>query len=217
MTTKVTPVQLLRSEVLNKRPDPQKLLPGQGAVNTDSTQPGLFFADDTGNSLFKVGPCSVGPLPPNDPAIAPIGAPGNTLGELWLDTRGLFPTLATNIVAGETYRINTVGTTNFVAIGASNNSVGIIFTATGPGTGNGTVTDADVLAPYPQLRVWDGTSWISAMPYTYANTIVSDTPPTINYYPDGTMWWDSGTGLMYVLYNDGTSRQWTQVSSTPVQ
>lgn len=163
MTTKVTPVQLLRSEVLNKRPDPQRLLPGQGAVNIDSTQPGLFFADDTGASLFKVGPCSVGSLPPNDPAIAPVGAPGNTLGELWLDTTSTFD------------------------------------------------------RPGPTLRVWDGAQWIDAMPYRYANTIVSDTEPTLGNHPDGTLWWDSGTGLMYVLYNDGSSRQWTQVSSTPVQ
>jgi hypothetical protein len=71
--------------------------------------------------------------------------------------------------------------------------------------------------PGPALRVWDGTQWIDAMPYRYANTIVSDTAPTIGNHPDGTLWWDSGTGLMYVLYNDGSSRQWTQVSSTPVQ
>jgi hypothetical protein len=161
-TNRVTPVQLLRSEVLNKRPDPSKLLPGQGAVNTDSAQPGLFFADDTGNSLFKVGPCSVGLLPPNDPAIAPIGAPGNTLGELWLDTTSTFD------------------------------------------------------RPGPTLRVWDGSQWIDAMPYRYANTIVADTAPALGNHPDGTLWWDSGTGLMYVLYNDGSSRQWTQVSSNTV-
>jgi hypothetical protein len=54
------------------------------------------------------------------------------------------------------------------------------------------------------------------MPYRYANTIVSPTEPTINNHPDGTLWWDSSTGLMYVLYYDGTTRQWTQVSGTPV-
>ena len=163
MTTRVTPVQLLRSEVLNKRPDPAKLLPGQGAVNTNSLQPGFFFADDTGNALFKVGPCAVGPVAPNTGATGAAGQLGNTVGELWLDTTSTFD------------------------------------------------------SPGPALRVWDGTQWIDAMPYRYANTIVSDTEPTIGNHPDGTLWWDSGTGLMYVLYNDGTSRQWTQVSSTPVQ
>ena len=164
-TNRVTPVQLLRSEVLNKRPDPAKLLPGQAAVNINSSQPGLFFRDDTAGAgqLFKVGPCSVGALPPNDPAIAPVGTPGNTVGELWLDTTSTFD------------------------------------------------------RPGPALRVWDGSQWIDAMPYRYANTIVSDTEPALGSHPDGTLWWDSGTGLMYVLYNDGSSRQWTQVSSTPVQ
>jgi hypothetical protein len=160
MATKVTPIQILRSEVLNKRPDPVKLLPGQPAVNTNASQPGFFFSDSTGNTLFKVGPCSVGPIAPNAGATGP--GSGNTLGELWLDTTSTFD------------------------------------------------------SPGPALRVWDGSQWIDAMPYRYANTIVSDTEPTLGNHPDGTLWWNSGTGLMYVLYNDGTSRQWTQVSSAPV-
>jgi hypothetical protein len=155
-TTRVTPVQLLRSEVLNKRPDATKLLPGQPAVNTNSQEPGLFFADDTGNTLFKVGPCAVGTTAPN------LGL-NNTVGELWLDMNSTFD------------------------------------------------------SPGPALRVWDGSQWIDCMPYRYANTIVADTEPNVGLHPDGTLWWDSGTGLMYVLYNDGFNRQWTQVSSTPVQ
>ena len=88
----VTPIQFLRSEVENKRPDPNKLLPGQGAVNTYENQPGFFFADSTGASLFKVGPCSVGSIAPNFGVTGPTG--GNTLGELWLDTtNSTYPTL----------------------------------------------------------------------------------------------------------------------------
>jgi hypothetical protein len=162
-TTRVTPIQLLRSILLNKRPDPQKLLPGQPTVNTNAAQPGLFFADDTGNSLFKVGPCSVGPVAPNTGATGAPGSLSNTVGELWLDTTSTFD------------------------------------------------------RPGPALRVWNGASWIDAMPYRYANTIVSDTPPAIGLHPNGTLWWDSSTGLMYVLYEDANSnRQWTQVSGNPV-
>lgn len=161
-TTRVTPVQMLRSEVLNKRPDPAKLLPGQGAVNINSVEPGFFFADDTGNTLFKVGPCSVGVLPPNTGATGAPGQLGNTLGELWLDTTSTFD------------------------------------------------------SPGPKLKVWDGSQWINCMPYTYANTIVSDTEPNVGLHHDGTLWWNSGTGLMYVLYNDGSSRVWTQVSGNAV-
>lgn len=162
-TNRVTPIQLLRSEVNNKRPDPNKLLPGQAAVNTNFEQPGLFFADNTGASLFKIGPCYVGELPPNDPAIAPVGAPGNTVGELWLD-----------------------------------------------------MSPSTLDRPTPLLKVWDGSQWINCTPYTYASAIVSDTEPALALHPDGTLWWNSGTGLMYVLYNDGVSRQWTQVSSDTV-
>ena len=161
-TTKATPVQLLRSEVNNKRPDPAKMLAGQAAVNTESTQPGLFFADNTGSSLFKVGPCSIGPLAPNTGATGAVGSLGNTLGELWLDTTSTFD------------------------------------------------------RPGPTLRVYDGSGWIDCMPYRYANTIVADVEPTIGLHPNGTLWWDSGSGRMYVLYYDGVTRQWTQVSSNTV-
>ena len=41
---------------------------------------------------------------------------------------------------GKTYRIKSVGTTNFITIGAASNTVGILFTATGTGTGTGTVS-----------------------------------------------------------------------------
>ncbi len=164
-TTRVTPIQLLRSEVLNKRPDPAKLLPGQPAVNTDAQQPGLFFADDTGAKLFKVGPCTVGSDAPNTnpPLPAAPGQLGNTLGELWLDT-----------------------------------------------------TPSTLDRPGPVLKVWDGAQWIDCMPYRYANTIVIDVEPDINLHPNGTLWWNSATGLMYVLYYDGRTRQWTQVSGNAV-
>lgn len=162
MTTQVTPIQILRSEVVNKRPDPALMLPGQPAVNTNSTQPGLFFADNTGSSLFKVGPCSVGGTAPNDGATGAVGSLGNTVGELWLDTTS---------------------------------------TAESPG---------------PTLRVWDGTQWIDCMPYRYATAIISPSAPTESLYSDGTMWWNPGTSLLYVLYDDGVTRTWVEVLSNPV-
>jgi len=155
---RATPIQLLRSIVFNKRPDPTKLLPGQPAVNTDAAQPGLFFSDDTGTALFKVGPCTVGLTPPNDGAVGP--GSGNTLGELWLD----------------------LGSTP--------------------------------AHPGPTLKVWNGLNWINCLPYTYANAIVADTAPVVNDHIPGTLWWNSGTGLMYILYNDGNSIQWTQISTS---
>jgi|LauGreDrversion4_2_1035121.scaffolds.fasta_scaffold632138_2 hypothetical protein len=160
----VTPVQLLRSQVLNKRPNPDQMLLGQPAVNINSAQPGLFFADETNATLIKIGPCAVGSTAPNAGATGAPGQLGNTLGELWLD-------------------LNTS-------------------------------------APYPGpvLKVWDGSQWINCFPApsVYAIPIISDTEPTLLDHPDGTLWWNSDTGLMYILYNDGNTRQWTQVSSSVV-
>jgi hypothetical protein len=45
---------------------------------------------------------------------------------------------AGNFVVGQTYLITSVGTTNFVVIGAASNTTGIYFTATGVGSGTGT-------------------------------------------------------------------------------
>jgi hypothetical protein len=44
---------------------------------------------------------------------------------------------AGSFVVGKSYKITTVGTTDFTLIGATENTVGIIFTATGVGTGTG--------------------------------------------------------------------------------
>lgn len=62
--TNSTPIQLLRSQAFRQRPNPDLLLSGQPAVNINEFEPGLFFADSA-NNLFKVGPTSVGPEPPN--------------------------------------------------------------------------------------------------------------------------------------------------------
>ena len=51
---------------------------------------------------------------------------------------GSLPTVSGDFVVGQTYVIQTVGTTDFTLIGASSNTVGVIFVATGPGTGTGT-------------------------------------------------------------------------------
>ena len=45
---------------------------------------------------------------------------------------------AGDFIIGQSYTIVTVGTTNFVSIGASASTIGVIFTATGAGSGTGT-------------------------------------------------------------------------------
>ena len=46
----------------------------------------------------------------------------------------------TDLVASDEYTIRSIGTTNFTLIGATSNTVGETFIASGPGTGTGTVT-----------------------------------------------------------------------------
>jgi len=53
----------------------------------------------------------------------------------------LTPVSATMIQTNGSYTIVSVGTTNFTAIGASSNTVGIRFVATGPSSGTGTVLE----------------------------------------------------------------------------
>ena len=48
------------------------------------------------------------------------------------------PASAGNFVIGQSYTINTVGTTDFTIIGAASNTIGVIFTASGVGSGTGT-------------------------------------------------------------------------------
>jgi hypothetical protein len=83
-----TNIQLLRSSVAQKRPNPSTLLDGQPAVNINSSEPGLFFKSTDG-SLFKVGPVAItsGGNAPNSAATGPVG---NLIGETWLDGRNSF-------------------------------------------------------------------------------------------------------------------------------
>jgi hypothetical protein len=76
--------------------------------------------------------------------IAFFGADGSTLNKAAGSIACLAdpgPTVAAGaFVVGIPYKIAVVGTTNFTLIGASANTVGTIFTATGAGSGTGTAT-----------------------------------------------------------------------------
>jgi hypothetical protein len=77
-------IQILRSLEAKKRPNPANLLPGQLAANINPAEPGLYFSDTAGN-LRKVGPCHIGPVPPNS-GVLPPALSGNCIGEMWYDT-----------------------------------------------------------------------------------------------------------------------------------
>jgi len=142
-------LQNLRSGVANKRPIPTIMSEGQIALNTNEASPGLFFKDSNGD-LVKVGPVHIGTSAPNS-------SPASTA--------------ATALVTGATYQILTVGTSDFTSVGASANTVGVVFTATGTTTGTGTVSGQQGVEKGEQwldttggnyvLKIYDGTAWRS--------------------------------------------------------
>jgi len=78
-------IQLKRSSLAGKRPNGKYLEPGELALNTNASDPGLFFEANDG-SIVKVGPVGI-TSDGNPPTI--LGEevpPGN--GELWLDRSG---------------------------------------------------------------------------------------------------------------------------------
>ncbi len=73
----------------------------------------------------------------------PVGAAGTgTLVSMYRGPQSATKTTVTAgvFVIGNTYKIVTVGSTNFTLIGAQSNTVGVTFTATGVGTGTGTAS-----------------------------------------------------------------------------
>ena len=72
---------------------------------------------------------------------------------------------AGSFTPGTTYTISFVGTTNFVAIGASSNAVGITFVATGAGSGSG------VAILNTGLNAAAGQNWGTGVYYTPGNTV----------------------------------------------
>lgn len=142
-------LQNLRTSVADKRPIPTILSDGQIAVNTNEASPALFFKNSNGD-LVKVGPVHIGTSAPNS-------SPASTA--------------ATALVTGATYQILTVGTSDFTTVGASANTVGTIFTATGTTTGTGTVSGQqgvekgemwlDTTGGTYVLKIYDGTAWRS--------------------------------------------------------
>lgn len=55
---------------------------------------------------------------------------------------------------------------------------------------------------------WNGTTWTSS---GGAPIIISDAAPAPATTNPGTLWWESDSGMMFVCYDDGSSRQWVQV------
>ena len=75
----------------------------------------------------------------------------------------------------------------------------------------------DTSGDFAVLRVYTDNGWVSCMPYIHAGALVAEDTPSLEAHPANTMWWNSTNGKMYILYDDGDSRQWTQVTSSVAQ
>jgi len=79
----------------------------------------------------------------------------------------------TTTVSGSSYYIATVGDTNFTLIGANSNTIGVYFTATGAGTGTGTVFPALDYLPYTQTGLNTIDSFLRVFVYAPFKTMGS--------------------------------------------
>lgn len=79
-----TPVVFLlkRSGLASDRPSGTIIQPGEPAVCFGAADPGVYFEDSAG-ILRKAGPTHYGTTAPNS---TPVGAPGNSVGEMWADS-----------------------------------------------------------------------------------------------------------------------------------
>lgn len=120
---------------------PIKLPPGMRNTGTPYQSAGRWY---TGNFVRFFQDC-----------IQPIG--GWTARTLTGST-----VAAGSFVVDRRYTILTAGTTDFTAIGAANNNVGTVFTATGVGSGTGTATATILGVPRAMLsfRLTGGTTVI---------------------------------------------------------
>lgn len=109
-------------------------------------------------------------------------------------------------VVGVSYTILTVGTTSFTAIGASANTVGVVFTATGVGAGTGTAT------PNPQWNTLIGG-------YAGFDIITGSNNTILGGHYEGTanmtgaIVLATGDGVDHLDYNVANANAWTTAAN----
>ena len=147
-------IQQLRSGTASKRPIPTSLGLGVLAVNYNDADPAIYIRDHN-NDLVKIAPAFIGNTTPNSTPVT--------------ETAG-------NFVVGTAYQILTINDggadTDFTAIGAADNNIGTIFTATGAGSGTGTASSfqgnavgeiwLNTQTSPPKLQIYNGSAWLDA-------------------------------------------------------
>jgi hypothetical protein len=111
----------------------------------------ITYQINTGRDIYTVGtgwgagPWSNGPTRSFTLGANPIATTSGSNVITVTQTSHGYLTNAGSFFVGQEYRITSIGTTDFTLIGASANTVGLTFTATGVGSGNGTASIAYVL------------------------------------------------------------------------
>jgi hypothetical protein len=114
---------------------------------------------------------------------------------------------AGSFVVGTTYQILVAGTTSFTAIGATNNTVGTVFTATGVGSGTGTATIIGTFSPTDTMGTHAG--WTEYTNYTYGGSGVRGTyaftasTGNSNTTPGSNVVSSTGTALTFTITGAG--------------
>lgn len=176
-----TNIQLLRSSVAQKRPQPSSLLEGQPAVNINVSEPGLFFKATDG-SLFKVGPVAI-TSSGNAPNSAAAGPSGNVAGETWLDGRSAYASAVLKVFNGTQW----VSASGFQVDNSTGNFQLSKTLTVSTLIANGTGSNAYIRLPNATNS--DESSLPTAAGAIYFNT----TTNTFRGY-NGTVWADVGGG-----------------------
>lgn len=182
-----TNIQLLRSSVSQKRPQPSSLLEGQPAVNINVGEPGLFFKASDG-TLLKVGPVAI-TNSGNAPNSAASGPTGNVAGETWLDGRAAYSNPVMKVFNGSQW----VPSNGFVVDNSTGN-----FSLTKRLTASTLIANGTGAEGYVKLPSLDNASSpessITSLGALYFNT----TTGTFRGYGN-TGWADVGGGTVTVL------------------
>jgi hypothetical protein len=120
-----------------------------------------------------------------------LGSPDASVGTKF--TMSTDTANATALTNGKRYKIKSLGTTNFTLIGAASNTVGLEFTATGAGTGTGTV--------YANVGTGTATLYYSVVPFSQSNK--NDIDTFFRIYDQAPYVINSVDEFEFVLTSDG--------------
>jgi hypothetical protein len=195
-------------------------VPGVGNTGNGGAAVVIKYQYPIGNDIATTGNgWGTGPWPPGTPIALGNNPFATTNGSGTItvtQTAHGYTTTAGAFVVGQEYRITSIGSTDFTLIGATANTVGLTFFATGIGVGNGTAS-----VPYVYFTGATATGGISAailnitylITVTSANTYTILTPgTTTNNSNAGTILLAtstaSGGGLNVIAYPQSGNRGW---------